>query len=301
VAALSSLPRLTLAATAAEELTRWRGKVTAYFPYLPDAIITLPDAPPGSNFNVRFVDLDQNGIPRFERRSDFSIDELTAYHEMGHENEAQLIRAGMTKDDLRNQWWSFRQFPGTWQQQQADVDSGFYGPPGSLGYWDNSPVEMVAEALKCAVYGYAATERTQNFGNPVRHDDELRFWQDLWRKRNVEVPMRTYQFSMSLSGGNADRNDSVPPGPILLTEASRLALRLVSGQGRVYQVDLRRIGLAGSESSLPDTRAWLTENTGVPIGQDGRWKLYAMVRRDFGALGYYLACIDDVTGTVVTP
>jgi hypothetical protein len=279
--------------TAADELRRHRWHPAGHFPAAPDAINVLEsEAEP----QIRFVDLQVDGTPNYGANPHLTVDEGIVDHEYGHELEAQLIRAGDTRDALRTALWTRRGLPGTWQQQEQDANASAYGPVGSLGWWAALPVEIVAESISRSILGAPWAERHMYSYMPIDHDAELRWWQDRFAAKGVEVPaVRTLTFAMSLTEGRADR---IGANAFALTETQRAALRLISGQGRRYAVDIARVGLTGTETTLPDTRGWLVEDTAVAVGANGRWRLNAMARRDYGGTGYYEARILDVTAAI---
>ena len=268
---------------ATEQLWAARPLVTACFPYAPDDASIVADE---NETQIRFVDLQPNGTPNVRHHPALTIDVGIATHEWAHELEAQLVRAGDTKPALRTALWLRRGFPNTQEYWDANATQ-----------WGEEPVEVVAESISRAILGPPWTERhTWSYIGPINHDDELSWWQARFAQFGVEVPaMRTFTFSMALTNGNADR---IGAAAISLTEAQRSSLRLISGQGRKYGVDIARVGLTGTETTLPDTRGWVTEDTTVAIGLPGRWKLNAMARRDFGSVGWYEARFIDVTAAI---
>lgn len=267
--------------------------VTAFFPYCPDAMNLVED--PNAQIEFR-PPLGAGGVPTFAFQPNLSTDLGIRIHEHGHELERQLERAGDTIAALRTALWVRRGFPGTWEQQEQGANNGDYGAIGTLGWWAALPVEIVAESISRAILGAPWTERHMYSYMPIDHDAELLWWQDRFRARGVEVPaMRTFTFPLALTNGRADR---IGGTAISLTEQQRAGLRLISGQGRKYAVDIQRVGLTGVETSLPDARGWVTEDSTVAIGASGRWKLSVMVRNDFGGEGWYEARFEDITAAV---
>lgn len=282
--------------TTKDDLIAARPVATAFFPYMPDALIVDERTEQGWPNLEHVPPLSPIGVPTFRCRPEYFTDMGQRVHEYGHEIEKQLIRAGDTENALRTALWTRRGFPYTWQEVQSRADAGEWGPIGSQGWWSHLPVEVVAESISRAILGAPWAERHAWSYLQIDHDGELLWWQDRFRARGVEVPaMRTFTFPLPLTNGTATK---VGAQALSLTEGQRAALRLISGQGRTYAVDIQRVGLVGVETTLPDARGWLVEDAAVPIGTSGRWRLNVMVRNDYGGEGWYEARIEDVTAAV---
>lgn len=131
------------------------------FPLLPAAPVILPDEETGVDENAVFRGLDSQGQPQFAVRADFVMDKPTAAHEIGHAYQKVLEKRNPSTDYLAL-YWSFRGFPGTWQQAQAQS----LAESSSSGRWMWSPQESWAEAFRAAVT-LEAQERTLDYGKTI--------------------------------------------------------------------------------------------------------------------------------------
>lgn len=305
--------------TAGEKILADRSEAAAHFPAVPDApsgVIILPDTQGPANAEFMHLTPMAVGAPaQFDAAVWYAGDRPTNLHEHGHEIEERLallrVAKGLAVDwqegkrQIRNSHHAQRGWPGTSDSHQAEVTAGQYGPPGSQGYWAASPLEQIAECISRSMLGAPSTERTFDFGVPIKHDEMLAWWKDQWTQLGVEVPaVRGYTFPLDLISGRADRIGGYAGKPIVgtaaisLTEVQRSQLRLISGQGRKYAVDVQRVGLTGVETTLPDTRGGLDEDSAIAVGASGRWRLWVMVRGDFGSQGWYEARVTDLTATI---
>jgi hypothetical protein len=90
------------------------------------------------------------------------LDLGTAAHEIGHAYQKVLERSQPVHTDVLARYWSFRGFPGTWQQQQAESDR----QTASMARWILSPVESWAEAFRAAVT-LEVKEKTLDYGKTI--------------------------------------------------------------------------------------------------------------------------------------
>ena len=135
-------------------------QVRALFPLLPQGIQVDLDEPAGSEANAYFRGLNARGEPIFAVREDFDLDLGTAAHEIGHAYQKVLERS--RNIDVMAQYWSFRGFPGTWQQQQLAADSA----PSYTARWITSPIESWGEAFRAAVT-LEVKEKTLDYGKTI--------------------------------------------------------------------------------------------------------------------------------------
>lgn len=213
-----------------------------------------PDDPNGGT--AWFVGLDGNRIPTFTVAAGALITSLIARHEMGHESEAQLVARGMTTADIRQRFWTRRGFPGTAASQQADVDAGLYGPPGSMGNWQNLPGEMIAESFRCAMEGPNEPNRsagnpgrTMDWGLTIQHAAELAWWQQMME----DVVLKVFVSPDLAVPLDANGDTPKPYGQVITIPPNTLS------PGVVAMGFANRIGFAGTEAVIgtatfvPDT------------------------------------------------
>ncbi len=137
-------------------------QVRALFPLLPPTIQIDLDEPAGTDGNAWFRGLNAAGQPIFAVREDFALDLGTAAHEIGHAYQKVLERSQPVHIDVLARYWSFRGFPGTWQQQQAESNA----QQSASGKWIWSPIESWAEAFRAAVT-LEVKERTLDHGRTI--------------------------------------------------------------------------------------------------------------------------------------
>lgn len=238
----------------------WRPYVRERFICVPAFATIAPDRPAGQGPEALFSGLDGNWIPTYSGRADFAIQKLQAVHEHGHEIEAQVEARGIAKPTIRQGLWTRRQFPGTAAQQLADVQSGVYGPPGSMNYWMNHPVEIVAESIRCAIEGPNEPNRsagnpgrTMDWGKTIQHAAELAWWQEMVEGAVIKVWIGPDQpVTLDALG------DTPKPGG--------LAIAIPAGQlsaGVVTQGFAQRIGIAGTETGSWGTAEFVVDSSGT--------------------------------------
>ena len=154
-------PEPTISYVAGSRMLPFYFEIRPMFVLLPPAPVILPDDEPGADENAAFKGLNAQGEPQFAVRHDFVIDKGTTAHEMGHAYEAVLERKDASRDWLAL-YWSFRGFPGTWQQAEADSQK----QTSDMGRWITSPRESWAEAFRAAVTG-EVKERTIDYGRTI--------------------------------------------------------------------------------------------------------------------------------------
>jgi hypothetical protein len=115
-----------------------------------------------------------NGVLTFWIDPAYYITDIIAFHEIGHGIEAMLAARGISNDQVRTRLWSFRQWAGTWQQQDAYARS----LPSGMQQWQNLPVEIVAETWRCGHMGPPSEERTVYLG-PLDHATQRAFYKSL--------------------------------------------------------------------------------------------------------------------------
>jgi len=137
-------------------------QVRTMFPLLPQQIQIDLDEPAGEDGNAWFRGLNARGEPIFTVREDFVLDLGTAAHEIGHAYQKVVERSQPVHVEALGRYWSFRGFPGTWQQQQAESDR----QTATMARWIASPTESWAEAFRAAVT-LEVKERTLDHGRTI--------------------------------------------------------------------------------------------------------------------------------------
>ena len=137
-------------------------QVRALFPLLPQGIQIDLDEPADVEGNAFFRGLNARGEPIFAVREDFVLDLGTAAHEIGHAYQKVLERSRPVHIDVMSRYWSFRGFPGTWQEQQIASNNA----PSAMAQWITSPIESWGEAFRAAVT-LEVKEKTLDYGKTI--------------------------------------------------------------------------------------------------------------------------------------
>lgn len=136
-------------------------EIRPMFSLLPPAPVILPDDAAEADENAAFKGLTAQGEPQFAVRHDFVIDKGTTAHEMGHAYQAVLERKDPSRDWL-GMYWTFRGFPGTWQQALAQSNA----QTSDMARWIWDPRESWAEAFRAAVT-LEVKEKTLDYGKTI--------------------------------------------------------------------------------------------------------------------------------------
>ena len=131
------------------------------------------DEPAGDDFDAQFLGLNATGVPIFAVREDFTMTPRTAYHEIGHAFEKLLDRK-RPDIDWRARYWTYRGFPGTWQDAAKSAANQASGP----AQWIWSPAESWAEAFSIAMVG-GGQEKTLDYGRTINPVEMRNFFQTL--------------------------------------------------------------------------------------------------------------------------
>lgn len=250
------------------------------------------------------------GCPIFSVQDEMILPLKTGRHECGHAFEA-VCEDRLSKrngwpiaqaiDYFRTIFWEARfgnaQYPAAvpvrWQDAQAAADAQ---TSGSMAQWMYYPFESIAENFRNVIAGYFEGEKTMNYGVTLTIDRiiDVRLAFERLMEDAGEDAVKTIEFSMPLTNGNATR---IGADAFSLTEQERVTLGLVSG--RAYSAQMKRIWLAGTETTFPDVLGSVYEDTNVPMGVTGRWKFLAAARRDFGGSGRYELAISTVTAKII--
>jgi hypothetical protein len=145
------LPLTTGGSDSGEKLRAWYDIAESQFPILADEVIILPDTKIGTFGLAWCYGLDpETGWPMFAVRDDIDVD-LTPYipfHEAGHAFQQTVAMAiaeqrgvhwTVVFDEIRDRYWKFRGFPGTWWDGQLKAING--------GGWSYYPDESFADAF----------------------------------------------------------------------------------------------------------------------------------------------------------
>jgi hypothetical protein len=154
-------PEPTISYVAGSRLIPYYFEIRQLFTALPPAPVIDPDLWEDAPENASFNGLDAQGQPKFAVRHDFVMDKPTAAHEAGHAYQ-KVMEKLHPGQDVMAMYWSFRGFPGTWQQALAASAS----QPSYSAKWIGNPVESWAEAFRAAVT-LEAKERTLDYGKTI--------------------------------------------------------------------------------------------------------------------------------------
>lgn len=142
------------------------------FPILPDQILVEPDTPASSWGLAWYHGLTPDGRPRFAVRDDVIINSKIGYHESGHAFEDVLTRLlavnlGVSAEEMldrfRTRYWTWRGFPGTWQDAVVAANVAFQTDGATAG-WALLPGESIAEGFSAGVSGIVQSEWTKTYG-----------------------------------------------------------------------------------------------------------------------------------------
>jgi hypothetical protein len=144
-----------------------------HYPILADSASIATDTPAGSFGLAWCYGLNSLGEPVFAVRDDIDVDVVlyVGFHESGHAFQStcakfMAIKEGITfqqaLDRIRQRYWTWRGFPGTWWDGQLKAING--------GGWPYYPDESFADAFAHAMFwahpfpGYVTGEWTDNYG-----------------------------------------------------------------------------------------------------------------------------------------
>lgn len=125
-----------------------------------EKVVLMPDE---TGIEAIFHGLTPEGYPKFAAQAaPYVIPRKQALHETGHAYEALVLRKGLSLDKFRTEYWTFRQFPGTWRDasRESAASSG-------MAAWVISPQESVAEAFANGVAGTFVGEKTLDYGKTI--------------------------------------------------------------------------------------------------------------------------------------
>jgi hypothetical protein len=159
--------------TAGERILPYYFSARTLFPILPPTPQIDFDEPAGADADSYYRGLNPSGQPIFAVREDFMMNPSTAYHEIGHAYE-DLLKRKNASVDWRTLYWSFRGFPGTWQDAAKQAAAM---PPG-MSQWILLPGESWAEAFSVSIVG-GGREKTLDYGRTINPVATKAFFQSL--------------------------------------------------------------------------------------------------------------------------
>jgi hypothetical protein len=147
--------------TAGEQLLPYWFQARGVFTILPPTPQIDFDEPAGADFDGWYRGLNPSGQPIFAVREDLVMTPGVAFHEIGHAYE-DLLKRRSGGTDFRARYWTFRGFPGTWQDAARDAAA----QSGGMGQWIVLPGESWAEAFSVAMIG-GGREKTLDYGRTI--------------------------------------------------------------------------------------------------------------------------------------
>ena len=132
------------------------------------------DEPAGENGDAWYRGLNSAGLPIFAVREDYVMTPSTAFHEIGHAYQDLVQRRLGGATDVMAKFWSFRAFPGTWQDALREA----YAQPPGMAQWIHLPGEAWAESFSVAMIG-GGHEKTLDYGRTINPVGMKAFFQSL--------------------------------------------------------------------------------------------------------------------------
>ena len=149
---------------AGQQLITYYFQTRAAFSIFPPTPQIDFDEPAGENGDSWYRGVNAAGQPIFSVREDYVMTPSTAFHEMGHAYQ-DLVQRKAAGTDVMAKYWTYRGFPGTWQDALKEA----YAQPVGMAQWIHLPGESWAEAFSVAMVG-GGREKTLDYGrtiNPV--------------------------------------------------------------------------------------------------------------------------------------
>ena len=119
------------------------------------------DEPSDADGDAWYRGLNTAGQPIFTVREDYVMTPSTAFHEIGHAYQ-DLIQRKLGGTDVMAKFWTYRGFPGTWQDALRDA----YAQPVGMAQWIHLPGESWAESFSVAMVG-GGREKTLDYGRTI--------------------------------------------------------------------------------------------------------------------------------------
>ena len=149
---------------AGQQLLTYYFQTRAQFAIFPPTPQLDFDEPAGENGDAWYRGVNAAGQPIFAVREDYVMTPSTAFHELGHAYQ-DLVQRKNAGTDVMAKYWTYRAFPGTWQDALKDANA----QPVGMAQWIHLPGESWAEAFSVAMVG-GGREKTLDYGrtiNPV--------------------------------------------------------------------------------------------------------------------------------------
>jgi len=119
------------------------------------------DEPSDADGDAWYRGLNTAGQPIFTVREDYVMTPSTAFHEIGHAYQ-DLIQRKLGGTDVMTKFWTYRGFPGTWQDALREA----YAQPVGMAQWIHLPGESWAESFSVAMVG-GGREKTLDYGRTI--------------------------------------------------------------------------------------------------------------------------------------
>jgi len=148
---------------AGEQMYVYYFEARRQFPIFPPTPQIDFDEPADENGDAWYRGLNAAGQPIFTVREDYVMTPSTAFHEMGHAYQ-DLAQRKATGSDVMTKFWTYRAFPGTWQDALKEANN-----KTGMAQWITLPGESWAESFSVAMIG-GGHEKTLDYGrtiNPV--------------------------------------------------------------------------------------------------------------------------------------
>lgn len=157
---------------AGQQLMTYYFQTRAQFEVFPPTPQIDLDEPAGADGDAWYRGLNVMGQPIFSVREDYVMTPSTAFHEIGHAYE-DLVQRRAAGTDVTAKYWTYRGFPGTWQDalKEANAKTG-------MAQWILLPGESWAEAFSIAMIG-GGREKTLDYGRTINPAATKSFFQSL--------------------------------------------------------------------------------------------------------------------------
>jgi hypothetical protein len=158
---------------AGQQLLSYYAQTRAQFPVMPPFPQIDWDEPAGTDGDAWYRGLNSAGLPIFAVREDYLMTPSTAFHEMGHAYQ-DIIQKRLGATDVMAKFWTYRGFPGTWQDALREA----YAQPPGMAQWIHLPGESWAESFSVAMIG-GGREKTLDYGRTINPVGMKAFFQTL--------------------------------------------------------------------------------------------------------------------------
>jgi hypothetical protein len=160
------------------QLITYYTQTRAQFPIFPPTPQIDFDEPAGENGDAWYRGVNASGQPIFAVREDYAMTPSTAFHELGHAYQ-DLVQRRSAGADVMAKYWTYRGFPGSWQDALKDA----YAQPVGMAQWIHLPGESWAEAFSIAIIG-GGREKTLDYGRTINPTATKSFFLSLMTPAN---------------------------------------------------------------------------------------------------------------------